>query len=104
MDLTVSLFTAAALLTGTATFFVVRRDLSRGAATGIAVATGLAVGLSFMFILYLAVVAWVVAIGAYLLARPWLKNRKLALLAGAAAYTAVAVLSAAAFVVALSNM
>jgi len=79
MDLLIVLPLIFAALAGAGTYWLTRRDLSRQRATVISVGSAVAVGASFTFVLYLAVLAFVAAVAMYLLLRSWVDaNRALA--------------------------
>jgi hypothetical protein len=104
VELVVTLVLAAAAFAGLVTFLVLRGDLGTGRAVAASAGAGLAVGVAFLFILYLAIVAFLVAIVAYLVVRRLLSNPRFALMTATATYTAVALASGAAFWVALDSM
>jgi hypothetical protein len=95
------LLAAGAALT---TYLVLRRDLTARRAGVAAAVTAVVAGLGWVFTLYLAVAAYVVALGVYLLARRFLPSVKASVLTAAAALAAVTLASVAAFAVALQMM
>ncbi|PRY19566.1 hypothetical protein [Pseudosporangium ferrugineum] len=99
------LVVASIIVAGSAagTFLVVRTDLRRGPAVAVSAGTGLVVGLLFFLVVYLAVVAYLAALFAYVIVRR-LWSARVAALTGLAAFGAVAVASVAVFAVALSTM
>lgn len=84
-------------------YLVLVRDLGRQRATQTAVGAAVLIGLSFVFVSYLAVLAFLGAAGVYLLLRLWLRTRPALLLMGGTLGGLLAA-SAVVFAVALSTM
>ncbi|WP_127504546.1 hypothetical protein [Actinoplanes solisilvae] len=86
-----------------ATYLTVYADLRRDHAWLIAGAAGLIIGVSFVFVSYLAVLALIGATGLYLVLRRWVQKRwAMTIMGGALAGLLAA--SAGVFLVALSAM
>lgn len=94
---------AAALLAGGVLYFAVMRDLGPTRAGAAAAGGGLLIGLSFLFVSYLAVMALIGAAGVYLVLRLRLPVRP-ALLVMGGALGALLAASAGVFMLALSTM
>jgi hypothetical protein len=93
----------AALLAGGVLYGTLLRDLGRARAGGTAAAGGLLIGVSFLFVSYLAVMALIGAAGVYLVLRLRLRTRP-ALLVMGGALGALLAASAGVFALALSGM
>jgi hypothetical protein len=94
---------AVLLLVGTVAYLALVRDLDRRRAVPAAVAVAVAIGLSFAFVSYLGVLAFLGATGFYLLLRLRLQTRPALLVTGGALGGLLAA-SGAIFAVALSGM
>ncbi|WP_305789222.1 hypothetical protein [Symbioplanes lichenis] len=104
MDLIVTLTTVFTLLAGVSSYVIARRDLRAGAALAVAVVAALGTGLGFLFTVYLAVVAYVGAVGVWLVARRFLRKPGPALLVAAGVFGVGLVGSVTVMSIALSNM
>lgn len=93
----------AALLAGGVLYGVLQRDLGPARAAGTAALGGLLIGVSFLFVSYLAVMALIGAGGVYLVLRLWLRIRP-ALLVMGGALGALLAASLGIFALALSSM
>ncbi|WP_432953917.1 hypothetical protein [Micromonospora haikouensis] len=71
-----------AFLAGLVAYLAFRRDLGRRRAALAAAGAGAFVAASFLFVVYLAVIAFVVAVGVYLLARDRLRISQAVILTG----------------------
>ncbi|MFG1606776.1 hypothetical protein [Actinoplanes sp. NPDC049265] len=91
------------LFTGAAAYLVLRPDLDQRAATGTAIGVAVVIGAAFVFVSYLAVMAFIGAAGVYLLLRLFLRIRPALLVMGGTMCCLLAA-SGAVFAVALSNM
>jgi hypothetical protein len=96
IDLTVG--ATFALSAGVVTFLVTRRDFGPGRAAIAATTAGVAVGLSWFMILYLAVAAFIVAIATYVfLRRGFRLSTAKVVVAAIFAFSTIALLSEMAF-------
>ena len=93
----------AALLAGGVLYGTVLRDVGPARAGGAAVAGGLLIAASFMFVSYLAVMALIGAAGVYLVLRLWLRTRP-ALVVMGGTLGVLLTASAGLFALALSGM
>lgn len=93
----------AALLAGGVLYGTLLRDVGPARAGGTAVAGGLLIAASFVFVSYLAVMALIGAAGVYLVLRLWLRTRP-ALLVMGGTLAGLLTASAGVFVLALSGM
>jgi hypothetical protein len=84
-------------------YLVLVRDIGRQRATRTAAGAGALIGLSFVFVSYLAVLAFLGAAGVYLLLRLWMRTRPALLLMGGTLGGLLAA-SALVFALALSSM
>ena len=91
------------LLVGAVTYLALARDLDRRKTVSVAIAAAALIGLSFAFVSYLGVLAFLGATGAYLLLRLRLRTRPALLVTGGALGCLLAA-SGAIFAVALSSM
>jgi hypothetical protein len=91
------------LFTGAAAYLVLRPDLDRRAATWASAGTAALIGVAFVFVSYLAVMAFIGAAGVYLLLRLFLRIRPALLVMGGTMCCLLAA-SGAVFAVALANM
>ncbi len=103
VDLIIVIAVVLTVLSAALTFLVVRRDLRPGPAVAVSAGAGLAVGLCWFLILYLALAAFVAALLAYVVVRR-LGSVKAAAWSGVAAYAMVALASAALIAAALETM
>lgn len=94
---------AAALLAGSVLYLTLARDLGPGRAGIAAAAGGVLIGLSFLVVSYLAVMALIGAAGLYLVLRLWLRTRP-ALLVMGGSLGALLAASAGVFALALASM
>lgn len=92
-----------AVLTGASTYGVVLKDLGRGRAAALALGMMVMVTGASLFVSYLAPMAFVATASSYLLARLWIQTRA-ALIVMGTAFGGLLALSAAVFVVAISQM
>jgi len=93
----------AALLAAGVLYGTLRRDLGPARAAGTAAAGGLLIGLSFLVVSYLAVMALIGAAGGYLVLRLWLRVRPALLVMGGALGSLLAA-AVGVFALALSSM
>lgn len=103
VDILITLAVVFAVAAAGTTFAVTRTDLGGGRAALLAAGAGLAVGLGWFFVVYLAPFAFLVALGAYLVARRWLRAGR-ALFAAGTVFAAALVTSGVAFWIALDTM
>ncbi|MEV4708121.1 hypothetical protein [Actinoplanes sp. NPDC049316] len=103
MELIIVIAVVLTVLSAGLTFLVVRRDLRPGPAVAVSAGAGLAVGLCWFFILYLALGALAAALLAYVAVRR-LGTVRAAAVSGVAAYAMVALASAALIAAALESM
>lgn len=91
------------LFTGAAAYLVLRRDLGKRATVWSAVGAAVLIGACFLFVSYLAVMAFIGAAGIYLLLRLFLRIRPALLVMGGTLGGLLGA-SAVVFAVALANM
>jgi uncharacterized protein YqgC (DUF456 family) len=103
MDLVITLGLVFGAAAAAVAFLLTRRDLGGGRARVAAAVAGVAVGLSWFFVLYLAVLAYVAAAVVYVALRRRLRPGR-AVLAAAGTYVALAAAAGVAFTIALSTM
>ena len=94
---------AAAAFSGAAAYLILARDLGRPRAGLAGIGVAVLIGVSFAFVAYLAVLAFVGAAGGYLLLRLWLRTRP-ALLVMSGTLGGLLAASAAVFALALASM
>ena len=103
MSLIIALTVTFAVLAGVSGYLLTRRDLSQRRAELVGVGCGVLVGFSFLFVLYLAVFAFIVAAAGYwVLSGRVSVKRSFAL--SATAFTGLLAASAVAFALALNSM
>ena len=103
MDLIITLDVVFAVLAGASGYLLTRRDLSRRSAVLVGVGCAVMVGLSFLFVVYLAVFAFIAAAVAYLVLGRRL-SAKQSLAASATAFTGMLAASVVVMSFALSSM
>ncbi|MEV6636325.1 hypothetical protein AB0M54_36825 [Actinoplanes sp. NPDC051470] len=91
------------LFTGAVAYLVLRRDLSGRATVWASIGSAVLIGACFLFVSYLAVLAFIGAAGVYLLLRLFLRTRPALLLMGGTLGGLLAA-SAAVFAIALASM
>jgi hypothetical protein len=94
----------AALLAGGVLYGTLLRDVGPARAGGTAVAGGLLIAASFVFVSYLAVMALIGAAGVYLVLRLWLQQTRPALLVMGGTLAGLLTASAGVFALALAGM